>query len=97
MLTRLCGVLAENLAGISIATSFVGMFAAAMAVGEIVRGVNGGERVLSLATHLRSQPVGIRAASGAEIYALRFARNGIRGAIAPPLPERGDGDLMLAR
>jgi hypothetical protein len=49
-----CGVLAQTLAKAAISTPFVGAFAGALALSEILRAYHGGPRVVSLDMHLRS-------------------------------------------
>ena len=49
-----CGILAEVLARKQVATSFVGAFAGACAVSEILRGLNGGQCCEAATFHMRS-------------------------------------------
>lgn len=49
-----CGILAETLARKQVATSFVGAFAGAFVLSEILRGLNGGQWCEAATFHLRS-------------------------------------------
>lgn len=70
-----CGILFETLAGKAISSSFVGAYAGAMAIGELLRGLHGGTRCELIKAQLRSDD-----SSGVvllqENYQNRFARSG---------------------
>jgi hypothetical protein len=70
-----CGILAATLAGKAISTSFVGAFAGAMAVGEVIRALHGGQRFEFAHAQLRlSEP--FRTISNPANYLNMIARSG---------------------
>jgi hypothetical protein len=70
-----CGILLETLQGKAISCSFVGAYAGALVVGELLRGLHGGVRCELIKVHLRSNdaPGVVRLD---EVYQNRFARSG---------------------
>lgn len=70
-----CGVAGETLAGKAISTAFVGAFAGALAVGELLRAYHGGIRCELVNAHLRATEI-IRAVTRQEVYQVRVARSG---------------------
>jgi hypothetical protein len=72
---RDCGILVATLEGKAISSSFVGAYAGALVVGEVLRGLHGGVRCELLKVHLRSNdPLGVVLLE--EAYQNRFARSG---------------------
>jgi hypothetical protein len=70
-----CGILVETLEGKAISSSFVGAYASALAVGEVLRGLHGGVRIELIHAHLRSNDApGVVVLN--EVYQNRFARSG---------------------
>jgi hypothetical protein len=70
-----CGILAKTLANTAISASFVGAFAGALTVAEVLRGLHGGPRYESVTVALRN-PANIAAAKCATPYAGELASNG---------------------
>lgn len=70
-----CGILVDTLARKPISASFVGAAAAALVVGEVLRGLHGGQRCELVHLHLRSNQ-SLRVAHKPERYQLRLATNG---------------------
>jgi hypothetical protein len=70
-----CGILAETLTRKAIATSFVGAFAGALAIGELLRALHGGVRCEYIRAHLRENDMP-RMALMNENYLNRVARSG---------------------
>jgi hypothetical protein len=70
-----CGIVAETLAKKAISSSFVGAFAASLAVGELLRGLHGGDRCEIIKAHLRSNDSPIVVCKN-EVYQKKFGRNG---------------------
>jgi len=70
-----CGILATTLANTAISASFVGAFAGALTVAEILRGLHGGARYESMTVALRN-PANIIFAKCAKPYAGELASNG---------------------
>jgi hypothetical protein len=70
-----CGILANTLAGKAISSSFVGAYAGALCIGELLRGLHGGARCEFIKAHLRSDDAP-RAVALEEAYQNRFARSG---------------------
>jgi hypothetical protein len=70
-----CGILAKTLAGKAISCPFVGAFAGALSIGEILRGLHGGVRCEFIKAHLRSNDAP-RVVLLKENYQNRFARSG---------------------
>jgi hypothetical protein len=70
-----CGIVARTLAGKAISTSFVGAIAAALVVGEVLRGLHGGKRSEFLRFQCRrdQRPTAVHLP---EKYQRRFARSG---------------------
>lgn len=70
-----CGILQATLEGKAISSSFVGAYAGALVVGELLRGLHGGIRCELVKAHLRSNdPHGV--VPMGEAYQNRFARSG---------------------
>jgi hypothetical protein len=70
-----CGILLATLEGKAISSSFVGAYAGALVVGEVLRGLHGGVRCELLKAHLRSNdPHGVVLLQ--EKYQNRLARSG---------------------
>jgi hypothetical protein len=70
-----CGILLATLEGKAISSSFVGAYAGAIVVGELLRGLHGGPRSELIKAHLRSNdPPGVVLLH--EVYQNRFARSG---------------------
>jgi hypothetical protein len=66
---------ARALEGKAISSSFVGAYASALAVGEVLRGLHGGVRIELIHAHLRSNDApGVVVLN--EVYQNRFARSG---------------------
>ena len=70
-----CGIVARTLAGKAISTSFVGAIAAALVVGEVLRGLHGGKRSEFLRFQCRRDQCP-KAVDFPEKYQRRFARSG---------------------
>jgi hypothetical protein len=70
-----CGIVARTLAGKAISTSFVGAIAAALVVGEVLRGLHGGKRSEFLRFQCRRDQCP-KAVHFPEKYQRRFARSG---------------------
>lgn len=82
-----CGILAATLAGKALSSSFVGAYAGAFVIGEVLRGLHGGVRCEVINAQLRSNS-SPRVAPLHEDYQLRLAVNGFttasrRGSTAP--------------
>jgi len=71
-----CGMIAENLAGKSISSAFVGMIAGTIGVAEILRGLHGGDRIRKSRFHLRKQPFEFLAEPDPSPYIERIVPNG---------------------
>lgn len=71
-----CGMIAENLAGRSISSAFVGATASAFAIGELLRGLHGGSRISRLDFEIRSPRFSLRCQRDSESYLTRLAPNG---------------------
>jgi hypothetical protein len=70
-----CGILLETLEGKAISSSFVGAYAGALVIGELLRGLHGGVRCELIKAHLRSNDApGVVVLN--EVYQNRFARSG---------------------
>ena len=70
-----CGILLATLEGKAISSSFVGAYAGALVVGEVLRGLHGGVRCELMKTHLRSNDApGIVLLN--EVYQNRLGRSG---------------------
>jgi hypothetical protein len=70
-----CGILLATLEGKAISSSFVGAYAGALVVGELLRGLHGGVRCELIKAHLRSNDLhGVVLLN--EAYQNRFARSG---------------------
>jgi hypothetical protein len=70
-----CGILLETLEGKAISSSFVGAYAGAMKIGELLRGIHGGSRCELIKAQMRSNDeYGVVLLD--EIYQNRFARSG---------------------
>jgi hypothetical protein len=70
-----CGILLETLEGKAISSSFVGAHAGAMAIGELLRGLQGGLRCELIKAQMRSNDEhGVVMLS--EVYQNRFAKSG---------------------
>jgi hypothetical protein len=70
-----CGILLATLEGKAISSSFVGAYAGALVVGELLRGLHGGVRCELIKAHLRSNdPHGVVLLQ--EVYQNRLARSG---------------------
>ena len=76
-----CGILVNSLSGKAISSSFVGAYAGALCVGEMLRGLHGGARCEFIKSHLRSDDAP-RVALLEEAYQNRFARSGYLPAVA---------------
>lgn len=75
-----CGILLDTLEGKAISSSFVGAYAGAMVIGELLRGLHGGMRCELIKAHLRSNDAhGVVAIE--EVYQNRFARAGYTSAV----------------
>jgi hypothetical protein len=72
---RDCGILLATLEGKAISSSFVGAYAGALVVGELVRGLHGGVRCELVKAHLRSNDAP-SVALLEEAYQNRLARSG---------------------
>lgn len=70
-----CGILAETLAQKAVSTSFVGAFAGALAVAELLRALNGGVRCELIHAQLRNNDAP-KVVMKAEQYLNRVARSG---------------------
>jgi hypothetical protein len=70
-----CGIVAAEIAGKAISSSFTGACASAVAVGEILRAIHGGFRCEVMAFHLRDFDLP-RNPFLQEQYQLRVAKNG---------------------
>lgn len=70
-----CGVVGETLAGKAISTAFVGAFAGALAIGELLRAYHGGIRCELVNAHLRATEM-IQVVTRREMYQVRVARSG---------------------
>jgi hypothetical protein len=70
-----CGILGETLAGMAVSSSFVGAFAGALAVAEVLRALHGGVRCELISGQLRSND-GLNVRTRVENYVGRVARNG---------------------
>jgi hypothetical protein len=70
-----CGILAETLAQKAISSSFVGAVASTLVIGEVLRGLHGGNRYELIKTHLRTND-DLSAVSIQENYQIRLARSG---------------------
>ncbi|MDO6435747.1 hypothetical protein Q4E93_34350 [Flavitalea sp. BT771] len=75
-----CGVIAETLAAKAISTSFVGAFAGALAVAELVRGLHNGRRFDTAVISLRSLPYRKAILHRNESSIIDLARNGFSSA-----------------
>lgn len=71
-----CGMIAENLAGKSISSAFVGATASAFAIGELLRGLHGGSRIRRLDFEMRSPRFSLRSHRDLGPYLARIAPNG---------------------
>lgn len=80
-----CGILADTLAGKALSSSFVGAYAGAFAIGEILRGLHGGIRCEVINAQLRSNS-SPRFALRHEDYQLRLAVNGFTAASRHRVP-----------
>jgi hypothetical protein len=70
-----CGILLETLEGKAISSSFVGAYAGAMTIGELLRGLHGGSRCELVKVQLRSNDeYGVALLN--EFYQNRFAKSG---------------------
>jgi hypothetical protein len=70
-----CGILLATLEGKAISSSFVGAYASALVVGEVLRGLHGGVRCELVKAQLRSNdPPGVAMVD--EVYQNRVARSG---------------------
>ncbi|HWX20149.1 MAG TPA: hypothetical protein VN578_09630 [Candidatus Binatia bacterium] len=70
-----CGILLATLEGKAISSSFVGAYAGALVVGELLRGLHAGVRCELIKAHLRgNDPHGVVLLE--EVYQNRFARSG---------------------
>ncbi len=74
-----CGILAETLADKALSSSFVGAYAGALAVGEVLRGLHGGPRCEIINAQLRSNSL-LRVALREENYQRRLGIAGFTSA-----------------
>ena len=75
-----CGIVAETLAGKALSSSFVGAYAGALVIGEVLRGLHGGVRCEILNGQLRSNSP-LRVALREENYQRRLAISGFTPAV----------------
>ena len=92
-----CGILAATLAQKPVSTSFVGAYAGALMIGEVLRGLHDGVRMELLSAQMRADE-NIVGSQRPENYVHRFARNGFLFADQLRNPDATDsrGSLQIA-
>ncbi|MCC7302472.1 MAG: hypothetical protein IT233_07515 [Bacteroidia bacterium] len=82
-----CGIIAQTLARKAISTSFVGAFAGALVIAELLRGLNGGIRYDTIVVHLRSIEHKQAIIHDKQKYSIEMSRNGFLPAQVPLLTD----------